>query len=387
MKIIWFSEIKWSYLRTRKQHILANFDDSDEILFIEPVSFNLKNKFNISIEKNIKYVTVPQIQNSDIKFLNYFIHYTPIKFVLKFLSKIFLNRILKQNSFEPDIIITSNIFWIDYIKALKKKNNLNIIYDCNDNPLAFPNALNKNDYFHNTLNYSDHIIIPFKSYQNFISEKYRNKIEIISNGVDSKLLNHEDYWSEDNPPSVEDDAIADIAMFDNKPIIMYTGSIDTRLDYKLFIYLANELHDINFVFVGDIKRQIKSVFNNVLDNNQNFFHFSSIPYALMPYYLSHAKVCIIPFEKNYLSSCILPNKIFEYSALEKPFIMTKFNSELKDLHSDILIAKNRQEFKQIIINQIADPYSTENLKNFAESYNWSDISKKYRSFLLSVLKK
>ena len=34
MKIIWFSEIKWSYLRTRKQHILANFNDSDEILFI-----------------------------------------------------------------------------------------------------------------------------------------------------------------------------------------------------------------------------------------------------------------------------------------------------------------------------------------------------------------
>ena len=75
MKIIWFSEIKWSYLRTRKQHILANFDDSDEILFIEPVSFNLKNKFNISIEKNINYVTIPQLQNSDIKLFNYLIHY------------------------------------------------------------------------------------------------------------------------------------------------------------------------------------------------------------------------------------------------------------------------------------------------------------------------
>ena len=378
MKIIWFSEIKWSYLRTRKQHILANFDDSDEILFIEPVSFNLKNKFNISIEKNIKYVTIPQIQNSDIKFLNYFIHYTPIKFVLKFLSKIFLNRILKQNSFEPDIIITSNIFWIDYIKALKKKNNLNVIYDCNDNPLAFPNALNKNDYFHNTLNYADHIIIPFKSYQNFISEKYRNKIEIISNGVDSHSL----LKSNTNQTSVLDNINKS-----NKPIIMYIGSIDTRLDYKLITYLVSELHDINFVFVGDIKRQIKSVFNNILDNNKNIFHFPSVSYAKMSNYLSYAKVCIIPFEKNYLSSCILPNKIFEYSALGKPFIMTEFNSELQDLHSDILIAKNREEFKQMIINQISNPYSTENLKHFAENYNWSDISKKYRSFLLSVLKK
>ena len=43
MKIIWFSEIKWSYLNTRKQHILTNFDNSDEILFVEPLSLNLKN--------------------------------------------------------------------------------------------------------------------------------------------------------------------------------------------------------------------------------------------------------------------------------------------------------------------------------------------------------
>ena len=70
MKIIWFSEIKWSYLRTRKQHILSNFKDNDEILFVEPLSFNLKNNFNISIEKNIKYITIPQMQNSDIKLFN-----------------------------------------------------------------------------------------------------------------------------------------------------------------------------------------------------------------------------------------------------------------------------------------------------------------------------
>ena len=75
MKIIWFSEIKWSYLKTRKQHILSNFDNSDEILFVEPLSFNLKNKFNISIEKNIKYVTIPQVQNSDIIFINYLINF------------------------------------------------------------------------------------------------------------------------------------------------------------------------------------------------------------------------------------------------------------------------------------------------------------------------
>ena len=168
MKIVWFSEIKWSYLRTRKQHILANFSSSDEILFIEPASFNLKNKFNISIEKNIKYITIPQLQNSDIIFLNYLIHFLPIKNLIKMISAFFMSRLLKKIKFKPDIIITSNVFWIDYLEYFKSKYRLNLIYDCYDNPLAFPNAINKSNYFRKTLDFSDHIIIPYKSYKNFI---------------------------------------------------------------------------------------------------------------------------------------------------------------------------------------------------------------------------
>ena len=379
MKIIWFSEIKWSYLRTRKQHILANFDDSDEILFIEPVSFNLKNKFNISIEKNINYVTIPQLQNSDIKLFNYLIHFFPITIALKFLSKIFINQILRKLNFEPDIIITSNIFWIDYLKQLKHKNNLKIIYDCNDNPLAFPNALNKNKYFHKTLKYSDNIIIPFKSYKNFIPEKYRDKVQIISNGADINLLLKSTSNRIEEIEKINRDLL--------NPIVMYIGSIDTRIDYKLINYLAEELNHINFIFIGDIKRQVKSIFNRINHNHRNVYHLLSIPYDYIGDYLSYANVCMIPFEKNYLSSCILPNKIFEYSLIEKPFIITNFNPELKDLHDDILIANNKEEFKEYITHQINEPYDTKNLRNFSKNYDWPKISHSYKNFILSVLKK
>ena len=258
MKIIWFSEIKWSYLRTRKQHILSNFDASDEILFIEPISFNLKNKFNISIEKNIKYITIPQLQNSDIKILNYFFHFYPIKKLVEMVSNFLMNRLLKKINFKPDIIITSNVFWIDYLKKLKNKNNLKIIYDCNDNPLAFANAINKEFYFKKTLKYSDHIVIPYKSYQNFIPKKYYNKITSISNGVDKDLI------------SSKNTKLSIFKNIDN--IIMYIGSIDTRIDYALISYLANNLKDYNFVFIGDVKKQSRTQFNKIL-NMKNIFHF------------------------------------------------------------------------------------------------------------------
>ena len=188
MKIIWFSEIKWSYLRTRKQHILSNFKDNDEILFVEPLSFNLKNNFNISIEKNIKYITIPQIQNSDVKLFNVLLNLLPAKFILRKIGKHLVQKLLNDTNFKPDKLIISNVYWIDSLIELNKKLNIEIIYDCNDNPLAFPNSKNKLNYFTKTLKYSDKVIIPFDSYKNFIPKKFHNKIKVISNGVDSKLL-------------------------------------------------------------------------------------------------------------------------------------------------------------------------------------------------------
>ena len=379
MQIIWFSEIKWSYLRTRKQHILSNFDNTDEILFVEPLSFNLKNKFNISIEKNIKYITTPQIQNSDIIFINYFMNFLPFKWFLKKISTFFINRILKNNNFIPDIIITSNVFWIDYLIIFKNKLNLKIIYDCNDNPLAFPNSRNKKKYFDKTLDYADKIIVPFKSYSKFISEKYHQKIEIISNGVDSKLI----YSHKKNiSPALEKILFSKNT---DKNIVMYIGSIDTRIDFSLLEKVIYDLSNIKFVFIGDVKRQITQKFQEI-KNCHNVYHINSIHYNQIGTYLNYAKVCMIPFQRNKLSKFILPNKIFEYSILEKPFILTNFNSELKDLSSKLLIANNSFEFSHLILEQIQNPYDTQTLKKFASKFEWKQISAQYRLMILDQLK-
>ena len=58
MNILWFSEIRWDYLKTRKQHLLSLFPKEDKILFIQPLSLS-KNKFPIEHPKNIINKTVP----------------------------------------------------------------------------------------------------------------------------------------------------------------------------------------------------------------------------------------------------------------------------------------------------------------------------------------
>jgi hypothetical protein len=368
MKIIWFSEIKWSYLKTRKQHILTNFNNSDEILFIEPISLNLKNNFSFSTEKNIKYITIPQIQNSDYKLISYIIQLPYIKY---FLAKYCSNKIyslFKNLKFKPDIIIISNIFWIPFVKILKEKYNIKVIYDCNDNPLAFPNAYKKNFLFNSTLRNSDFIIVPYKSYNNFIPNIFHNKIKIISNGVDTNLLKIK---------TKKIDKIKNI-----KKIVMYVGSIDTRIDYKLIDFLASQMKSFNFIFIGNIKKQNNTIFNKLNSNHNNIYHFNSINYNEISSYISYSSICIIPFIKNELSKNILPNKLFEYSLLEKPFIMTNFNNQLKDLDSRLLIAKNKNDFKNLILQQEKKSYCTKDLKSFALNYSWKNISKEYRKFII-----
>ena len=371
MKIIWFSEIKWSYLRTRKQHILSNFKDNDEILFVEPLSFNLKNNFNISIEKNIKYI-IPQIQNSDVKLFNVLLNLLPAKFILRKIGKYLVQKLLNDTNFKPDKLIISNVYWIDSLIELNKKLNIEIIYDCNDNPLAFPNSKNKLNYFTKTLKYSDKVIIPFDSYKNFIPTKFHNKIKVISNGVDSKLLSFKP--NNDIINNLKKEKL-------NEKIVMYIGSIDTRLDYKLLQNVISDLPDMKFIFIGNVKRQVVNIFNKIR-SYKNVNYLSSINYYDIGKYLNYADVCIIPFQKNELSQYILPNKLFEYSLMKKPIIMTDFNKDLKNLNENFIIASSHFEFSKLIIDQIKNPQKLEELKLFAKNYEWSKISSEFRNFIL-----
>ena len=372
MKIIWFSEIKWSYLRTRKQHILSNFKDNDEILFVEPLSFNLKNNFNISIEKNIKYITIPQIQNSDVKLFNVLLNLFPAKFILRKIGNYLVQKLLNDTNFKPDKLIISNVYWIDSLIELNKKLNIEIIYDCNDNPLAFPNSKDKLNYFTKTLKYSDKVIIPFDSYKNFIPTKFHNKIKVISNGVDSKLLSFKP--NNDIINNLKKDKL-------NEKIVMYIGSIDTRLDYKLLQNVISDLPDMKFIFIGNVKRQVVNIFNKIR-SYKNVNYLSSINYSDIGKYLNYADVCIIPFQKNELSRYILPNKLFEYSLMKKPIIMTDFNIDLKNLNENFIIASSHFEFSKLIIDQIKNPQKLEELKLFAKNYEWSKISSEFRNFIL-----
>ena len=64
MQIVWFSEIKWDYLKTRKQQIISRKPADVRLLYLEPYVKGRRNQFRVRTEGDIFVVTVPFIKSA-----------------------------------------------------------------------------------------------------------------------------------------------------------------------------------------------------------------------------------------------------------------------------------------------------------------------------------
>ena len=374
MNIIWLSEIKWNYLKTRKQQIISRFPDDSSILFIEPISKKLSNNYYPIEYSHVKAVTIPQLRSVKNRLSNKILSYLFIRRIINALATIWFKFFFHKIINNANCIITSNVYWSQLIKTYKiKYPELPIIYDCNDNPLAFPGTPNyKKEYFIETLSLVNKIIIPHVSYRNFIPNKFHSKIEIITNGVDFEL------FQKINKPI---EKVKNI----KKPIIIYIGAISEWFDFDLTEHLLNN-SSYNFILIGPVSTNaIKRL--DELSKHNRLHYFNAINHEEIPHYLFEANVCIIPFIKNELTESVLPNKLFEYSAAGKPSVMTNFNAYLSEFSDYVSITSEKDKFLNEIKKQIENPQSGEKLKEFAMSFDWGMISIEYYDYIKKITEK
>jgi len=374
MNIIWLSEIKWNYLKTRKQQIISRFPDDSSILFIEPISKKLSNNYYPIEYSHVKAVTIPQLRSVRNRLSNKILSYLFIRRIINALATIWFKFFFHKIINNANCIITSNVYWSQLIKTYKiKYPELPIIYDCNDNPLAFPGTPNyKKEYFIETLSLVNKIIIPHVSYRNFIPNKFHSKIEIITNGVDFEL------FQKINKPI---EKVKNI----KKPIIIYIGAISEWFDFDLTEHLLNN-SSYNFILIGPVSTNaIKRL--DELSKHNRLHYFNAINHEEIPHYLFEANVCIIPFIKNELTESVLPNKLFEYSAAGKPSVMTNFNAYLSEFSDYVSITSEKDKFLNEIKKQIENPQSGEKLKEFAMSFDWGMISIEYYDYIKKITEK
>ncbi len=138
------------------------------------------------------------------------------------------------------------------------------------------------------------------------------------------------------------------------PIVGFIGSIsEYKINFKLIYEVANNLKDINFVFIGPIDETISSMKIKQLNSLKNIYFFGYREYKDLPYYCAYFDIGWLPLVHNDYTNSMFPIKFFEYLAAGLPVVSTKIESleEFKqfiEMHDDITSHSNS------IIKSLAD---------------------------------
>ena len=100
---------------------------------------------------------------------------------------------------------------------------------------------------------------------------------------------------------------------------VYSGAIDFRFDADLVIRLAKARPDIEFVIIGSgTDSHLLAV-----PELHNLRWLGTRPYALLPAYLQHADVGLLPLSDHPANAGRSPMKLYEYAAAGLPVLATR----------------------------------------------------------------
>lgn len=130
---------------------------------------------------------------------------------------------------------------------------------------------------------------------------------------------------------------------ENGPIAGFYGSISAWLDTDILVQSAIALPSWQFVFIGDIKTDVSS-----LQALPNVHFLGARPHHLLPSYIQHWNVALLPFRNNKQIAACNPLKLREYLASGTPIASTSFPAagEYENL---VAIQSPKEPFSRVIL--------------------------------------
>lgn len=190
---------------------------------------------------------------------------------------------------------------------------------------------------------------------------YRNDVVMLPNAVD---LEH--FTPEHRYPVPRD-----LAPFMNKPIVGYVGKPSrSRLDTRLLLDLARVRLDLNFVLVGPTN--ITQEDEDAIASQDNLHFLGLRPYDVLPAYVAHFDVCMIPHKVTDVTAFLNPIKVYEYLAMGKPVVATPI-AGLDEVQSEIVFARNVKEFDATLSALLQAPTTLdmERRRQAVSNFTWS----------------
>ncbi len=210
----------------------------------------------------------------------------------------------------------------------------------------------------------------------------REKRELLPNGVDIELF---------SPRPC--DRIKERYGLGDSFVVGHVGVLREWLDLESLFIAIRELAskiDIKLLIVGGGVGYDKTVEMakdlGVLDRT---VFTGTVPYSMVPEYISCMNAGVIPFRQDNVSNNSLPLKLFEYMACGVPVVSTHVSAIQKDFGQTVRFVSSTNEYVQEFMKLYQDPklcsrLGSEGRHIVEDEYQWPAIAKKLERVLIKA---
>ncbi len=374
MKIVCFSEIQWRYVRTRKQQVLTRFPADWEILFLSSVVKGKPNNWRPMRDGRVTHLCVPVFKNFPQPWARALFAAAPVRFVWNIVIWLWLQVVFAATGFlrGERVFYVSNIYYAAVLTYLRRSL---MLYDCNDDHLAFPHTPPwAAGYFRRLAGAADLVVAVSTRLAELLGEAGASKIHLVGNGVDYDLFRAA---AESGVP----DEMRDI----KRPVIGYSGAVAQWFDFELLERVAASFPEASIVLVGPVFREREAELGALMARRGNVRHLGAKPYERLGAYIAAMDVCIIPLKKNELMRSADPNKLYEYAACGRPIVTMRHSDDLAALEGFISVADTSDDFLEATRLAVASGGNEEKLREFARARSWQARADEIASLIEEAL--
>ncbi|MFB0564476.1 MAG: glycosyltransferase [Candidatus Aminicenantaceae bacterium] len=284
-----------------------------------------------------------------------------LKFTLPSIKKILIN----YGFIDVDVLWISDFLSAYYLTKIVMYRKL-VLRIADDNAAFSNSPQSVEDIQRKLIKKADYVFVTGKNLMNY-QEPDKQKFAYLPNGVDI------DHFRKKFETPEEYKTIT-------SPRVLFVGLIYDWFDKDLLKYIASELPDHNFILVGSSNTDVSD-----LKAVKNIHFLGPRNYEVIPGYMQHADVGIIPFKVNQLTNSVSPIKLFEYFAAGLPVVSTDF-FEIRQMRSPATLARDPSEFLQAVVEAIRRKESRkQDFLDFAQENSWDRRFSIVREKVLSTL--
>jgi glycosyltransferase involved in cell wall biosynthesis len=375
MDVVWFAEIKWDYLRTRKQQIIRRRPEDVSVVFLEPWVRGRDNDASLRATDGIRVATVPFVKAVPGGLARLALDAAPVRALAEARARAHARRRIAEAGFSAKhpAVVVSNPYAVG--SALATPRSI-LAYDCNDAHDAFPGMPGwTRAYYERTARAADAVFVTSQVLREDIiaMRGSDDAVEFVGNGVE--FAHFDSVRRELGPPRHAGVRVG------------YVGAIAPWFDFDAVARLAHERPEWEITLVGPVMLGVQERVAQ-LAALDNVSVRAAVSYDDVPRVLHEFTIGIIPFRYDALTRGVNPNKMYEYLAMGLPVAATRFSPEVESFGESVRTGLDADGFVRACDEAVSLVSSDEGARAFRERaaaeaarYDWAAIAQRFWSRL------